>query len=269
MRMDVMSIYAYAQIWPVALLLVLVAVFLAYSIKIVKEYEKAVIFRLGRLLGAKGPGLFFIIPVIDSIQVIDLRTRVIDVPKQQIITSDNVSVEVDAVVYFRVFDPNLAVTKVERYVAATSLLAQTILRDVLGQEELDSILSKREVLNKKLQESLDAPTDPWGIKVTAVTIKGVELPETMLRAIARQAEAERERRSRIIIADGELQAAKSMTEAAKMYAKDPMAIRLRELQTLSDISKEKNLIVISPSSIGSEVATAVAVSNAGKKEKEK
>jgi regulator of protease activity HflC (stomatin/prohibitin superfamily) len=267
--MDVMSIYAYAQIWPVALLLVLVAVFIAYAIKIVKEYERAVIFRLGRLLGAKGPGLFFIIPIIDSIQVIDLRTRVIDVPKQQIITSDNVSVDVDAVVYFRVSDPTTAVTRVERYIQATSMLAQTILRDILGQVDLDSLLSKREDLNKKLQELIDVATDPWGIKVTSVTIKAVELPESMLRAIARQAEAERERRSRIIIAEGELQAAKSMTDAAKMYAKDPMAIRLRELQTLSDISKEKNLIVISPSAIGSDVATAVAMSSAVKKEKEK
>jgi len=254
---------------PVVLLVAVILIFLAFSIKIVKEYERAVIFRLGRLLGAKGPGLFFIIPIIDSIQVIDLRTRVIDVPKQQIITSDNVSVDVDAVVYFRVSDSTMAVTKVERYVQATSMLAQTTLRDVLGQVDLDSLLSKRDELNKRLQEIIDVATDPWGIKVTAVTIKAVELPPSMLRAIARQAEAERERRSRIIIADGELQAAKSMTEAAKMYAKDPMAIRLRELQTLSDISKEKNMIVIAPSTLGSDVAASIAVSNTRKEEKEK
>jgi len=268
--MDFMAAYAYAQaLWPLVLVLILVVIFLAYSIKIVKEYERAVIFRLGRLLGAKGPGLFFVIPIIDSIQVIDLRVRVIDVTKQQIITSDNVSVDVDAVVYFRVADPTTAVTRVERYIQATSMLAQTTLRDVLGQVDLDSLLSKREDLNKKLQELIDVATDPWGIKVTAVTIKAVELPESMLRAIARQAEAERERRSRIIVADGEFQAAKSMTEAAKMYAKDPMAIRLRELQTLSDISKEKNLIIIAPTTLGSDIAAAVAVSSAGKKEKEK
>ncbi len=261
--------FAYAQVLPIAIVAIIVAIILAYSIKIVKEYERAVIFRLGRLLGAKGPGLFFIIPIIDSIQVIDLRVRAMDVPRQQIITSDNVTVDVDAVVYFRVVEPTAAVNNVERYATATNLLAQTTLRDMLGQVDLDTLLSKREELNKKLQENIDVATDPWGVKVTAVTIKAVELPESMLRAIARQAEAERERRSRIIIADGELQAAKAMTDAAKMYAKDPMAIRLRELQTLSDISKEKNLIIISPSTLGSDVATAVAVSSAGKREKEK
>jgi len=263
-----MITYMYAQFAPIWIVVIIVAVFLAYSsIKIAKEYERAVVFRLGRLLGAKGPGLFLIIPIIDSIQIIDLRVRAMDVPRQQIVTSDNVTVEVDAVVYFRVVEPTAAVINVEQYISATNLLAQTTLRDVLGQVDLDSLLSKREELNKKLQESIDVATDPWGIKVTAVTIKAVELPESMLRAIARQAEAERERRSRIIVADGEFQAAKSMTEAAKMYAKDPMAIRLRELQTLSDISKERNLIVISPSMLGSDIAAAIAVSNAGKREK--
>jgi len=248
------------QSLPLVVLAMVAIGVLVSAIKIVKEYERAVIFRLGRLLGAKGPGLFFIIPFIDAIQVVDLRTRVLDVQRQQIITQDNVTVEVDAVVYFRVIEPTNAITKVERYTQATNLLAQTTLRDVLGQVDLDSLLSKREGLNKQLQDIIDRATDPWGIKVSGVTIKAVELPESMLRAIARQAEAERERRSRIIIAEGELQAAKSMTAAAEMYAKDPIAIRLRELQTLSDISKEKNLIVISPSDLGSDVGKIVAVS---------
>jgi len=244
---------------PVMIVVIIVLAFLASAIKIVKEYERAVIFRLGRLLGAKGPGIFLIIPIIDAVRVVDLRVRAMDVSRQEVITQDNVTVEVDAVIYFRVVEPTAAITKVERYALATNLIAQTTLRDVLGQVDLDSLLSKREDLNKKLQGLIDVATDPWGIKVTTVTIKAVELPETMLRAIARQAEAERERRSRIIVADGELQAAKSMTNAAKMYAKDPMAIRLRELQTLSDISKEKNLIVISPSELGGDVGTIAAI----------
>jgi Membrane protease subunits, stomatin/prohibitin homologs len=195
-------------------------------------------------------------------QVIDLRVRAIDIPKQMVITRDNVTVDVDAVLYFRVLDSTLAVTKVERYASATSLLAQTTLRDVLGAVELDTLLTEREALNKKLQEILDRSTDPWGIKVTAVTIKGVELPDTMLRSIARQAEAEREKRSRIIIADGELKASKAMSDAAKLYEENPMAMRLRELQTLSDVSKEKNLIVVTPSlgDTGSTVALAAGIS---------
>jgi SPFH domain, Band 7 family protein len=195
-------------------------------------------------------------------QVIDLRVRAIDIPKQMVITRDNVTVDVDAVLYFRVLDSTLAVTKVERYASATSLLAQTTLRDVLGAVELDTLLTEREALNKKLQEILDRSTDPWGIKVTAVTIKGVELPDTMLRSIARQAEAEREKRSRIIIADGELKASKAMSDAAKLYEENPMAMRLRELQTLSDVSKEKNLIVVTPAlgDTGSTVALATGIS---------
>jgi len=244
---------------PVMIAVIIVLAFLASAIKIVKEYERAVIFRLGRLIGAKGPGIFLIIPIIDAVRVVDLRVRAMDVARQEVITQDNVTVEVDAVIYFRVVEPTAAITKVERYALATNLIAQTTLRDVLGQVDLDSLLSKRDELNKKLQGLIDVATDPWGIKVTTVTIKAVVLPENMLRAIARQAEAERERRSRIIVADGELQAAKSMTNAAKMYAKDPMAIRLRELQTLSDISKEKNLIVISPSELGGDVGKIAAI----------
>jgi len=208
------------------------------------EYQRIVIFRLGRLLGIKGPGLVFIIPIIDSIIKLDLRTRVIDVPKQRIITKDNITVDVDAVVYFRVTDPQKAVVEVQRYDVATSLLAQTTLRDLLGKQTLDELLSKRDELNKSLQSFIDEGTDPWGIKVSNVTIRDVALPDEMLRAIAKQAEAEREKRSRIIIADGELQAGKKMSEAAEYYQKTPAALRLRELQTLAEIAREKNLIVV-------------------------
>jgi len=208
------------------------------------EYQRIVIFRLGRLLGIKGPGLVFVVPIIDKVIKLDLRTRVIDVPKQRVITEDNVTVDVDAVVYFRIIDPEKAVVEVQRYDIATSLLAQTTLRDLLGQQDLDEILSKREELNKKLQTLIDQGTEPWGIKIYAVTIRDVSLPEEMLRAIAKQAEAEREKRSRIIIAEGEFQASKKMAEAAKLYEKTPAALRLRELQTLAEIAREKNLIVV-------------------------
>jgi regulator of protease activity HflC (stomatin/prohibitin superfamily) len=208
------------------------------------EYQRIVIFRLGRLLGIKGPGLVFIVPIIDKIIKLDLRTRVIDVPKQRVITEDNVTVDVDAVVYFRIVDPQKAVVEVQRYDVATSLLAQTTLRDLLGQQDLDELLSKREDLNKRLQTTIDQGTEPWGIKISAVTIRDILLPEEMLRAIAKQAEAKREKRSRIIIAEGEFQASKKMTEAAKLYEKTPTALRLRELQTLTEIAREKNLIVV-------------------------
>jgi regulator of protease activity HflC (stomatin/prohibitin superfamily) len=232
---------------------------LASAIKIMAEYQRIVIFRLGRLLGIKGPGLVFIVPVIDKIVKLDLRTRVIDVPKQRVITQDNVTVDVDAVVYFRITDPQKAVVEVQRYDVATSLLAQTTLRDVLGQESLDHLLSKRDELNKSLQSIIDQGTDPWGIKVSAVTIRDVALPEEMLRAIAKQAEAEREKRSRIIIAEGEFQASKKMTEAARFYEKTPTALRLRELQTLAEIAREKNLIVVPGGDIGKMAGIAKAV----------
>ncbi|UCD14216.1 MAG: slipin family protein [Thermoplasmatales archaeon] len=232
---------------------------LASAIKIMAEYQRIVIFRLGRLLGIKGPGLVFIIPIIDKIIKLDLRTRVIDVPKQRVITKDNVTVDVDAVVYFRITDPQKAVVEVQRYDVATSLLAQTTLRDVLGQESLDHLLSKREELNKSLQSIIDQGTDPWGIKVSAVTIRDVALPEEMLRAIAKQAEAEREKRSRIIIAEGEFQASKKMTDAAKLYEKTPTALRLRELQTLAEIAREKNLIIVPGGDIGKVAGIAKAV----------
>ena len=228
--------------------LLVVLVILSQAIKIVREYERAVIFRLGRFSGVKGPGIFFLIPIVDRTIQLDLRVVTIDVAKQVVITRDNVSVDVDAVIYYRVVEPSKAVIQVENYKTATSLLAQTTLRDVLGQIDLDDLLSKREELNKKLQEILDRHTDPWGIKVVGVTLRDVSLPDSMMRAIAKQAEAEREKRSRIILADGELQASKTMTEAAVLYGQAPMAIKLRELQTLAEIAREKNLIVVTPSS---------------------
>ena len=228
----------------IALLIVLVI--LSQAIKIVREYERVVVFRLGRFSGVKGPGIFLIIPIIDRVILLDLRVFTIDVAKQVVITKDNVSVEVDAVIYYRVVDPSRAIIQVENYKMATSLLAQTTLRDVLGQIELDDLLSKRDELNKKLQEILDHHTDPWGIKVTAVTLRDVSLPESMRRAIAKQAESEREKRSRIILADGEFQASKTMTDAARLYEEVPAALKLRELQTLVDIAREKTLIVVTP-----------------------
>lgn len=230
---------------PITLLIAFII--LSQAIKIVREYERVVIFRLGRFSGVKGPGIFFIIPIIDRVILLDLRVFTIDVAKQVVITKDNVSVEVDAVIYYRVVDPPRAVIQVENYKLATSLLAQTTLRDVLGQIELDDLLSKRDELNKKLQTILDQHTDPWGIKVTAVTLRDVSLPESMRRAIAKQAESEREKRSRIILADGEFQASKTMTDAARLYEEVPAALKLRELQTLVDIAREKTLIVVTPS----------------------
>ncbi len=234
----------------IAIIILFLIAILASAIKIMREYERIVIFRLGRLFGIKGPGIKVIIPIIDKSVRIDLRTRVVDVPKQKIITRDNVSVDVDAVVYYRVHDPEKAVVQVERYGLATNLLAQTNLRDILGQVELDDLLSKRDELNRRLQKALDEGTDPWGIKVSGVTIRDVSLPEDMVRAIAKQAEAERERRSRVIMAEGEFEASKRMSEAAELYEKTPVALRLRELQTLADIAREKNLIVVPGSAMG-------------------
>jgi len=249
----------------IIIIVIILLIFLAMSVKIVREYERAVIFRLGRLLGAKGPGLFLIIPFVDNFIKIDLRITTVDVPEQQVITKDNVTVGVDAVVYYRVFDPILAVTRVENYHYAVMMMAQTTLRDIVGQVELDDLLTRREELNKKLQKILDEVTDPWGIKVTAVTLKQVRLPETMLRAMAKQAEAERWRRSRIIEAEGERQAAKIMAEAAMFYEQHPVALRLRELQTLIEIARERNMIVISPTSMGTEVGLVTALTKATEK----
>jgi len=239
---------------PWIAILVIVVLFLlillASAIKILPEYQRIVVFRLGRLLGVKGPGLVFVIPIIDQVIKIDLRERVRDVPKQRVVTKDNVTIDVDAVVYYRIVDPDKAVVQVQRYDAATDLLAQTTLRDVLGEVELDYLLQNREELNKRIQSILDAGTDAWGIKVTRVTIRDVVIPEQMLRALAKQAEAERERRSRIIMAEGEYQASKRMAEAAKFYEKVPAALRLRELQTLAEIAREKNLIVVPSGELG-------------------
>ena len=223
---------------------IIILIILASSIKVIREYERVVVFRLGRLIGARGPGVVIILPIIDRFRKIDLRVLTLDIPKQRIITKDNVTVDVDAVVYFRVNDANQAVVKVQDYVLATSLLSQTTLRDVLGQVEFDELLTKREELNKRLQAILDEFTDPWGIKVSAVSIKDVAIALEMQRAIAKQAEAEREKRSRIIMAEGELIASEKMAQAAEYYTKNMAAMRLRELQTWAEIAREKNMVVV-------------------------
>jgi regulator of protease activity HflC (stomatin/prohibitin superfamily) len=227
-----------------AITIIIVLIIIAYSIRVIREYQRAVVFRLGRLLGAKGPGLIFLIPIIDRTVIVDLRVVTLDVPKQKIITMDNVTVDVDAVVYLRVNEPNNAVVKVNDYRMASSLLSQTTLRDLIGQTTFDDILSKREELNKRMQLVLDAATDPWGVKVSSVAIRDVSLPENMHRAIAKQAEAEREKRSRIIIAEGELTAAEKMEQAANFYTRNMAAMRLRELQTWTEIARERNMIVV-------------------------
>ena len=219
---------------------------LPMAIKIVTEYERGVIFRLGRLVGARGPGLFFIIPFVDRMVKVDLRVITMDVPSQDVITKDNVTVRVNAVVYFRVVDPESSVVKVLDFVRATSQIAQTTLRNVLGQSELDELLASREKLNQTLQQIIDEHTDPWGIKVSTVEIKEVELPETMRRTMASQAEAERERRAKIIHADGEFQASQRLADAGAVMAKGPITIQLRYLQTLTEIASEKNSTIIFP-----------------------
>ncbi|HHS96572.1 MAG TPA: slipin family protein [Chloroflexi bacterium] len=216
------------------------------SIKVVQEYERGVIFRLGRLVGAKGPGLFFIIPFIDRMVKVDLRVVTLDIPSQECITNDNVTVKVNAVAYFRVLDPESAIVQVEDYRRATWQIAQTSLRNVIGQSELDELLAHREKINTQLQQIIDEQTEPWGIKVSVVEIKDVELPQTMQRAMARQAEAEREKRAKIIHAEGEYQAAQTLAEAAKKIGEVPAAIQLRYLQTLTEIAVEKNSTIIFP-----------------------
>lgn len=256
------------ELEALALLVIAVValIILANSIRILREYERVVVFRLGRLHGVKGPGLIFLIPILDRVQKLDLRTNVIDVPKQRIVTQDNITVDVDAVVYYRVVDPIKAIVQVQNFFVATGLLSQTTLRDICGQMELDDLLSKRDEINKKLQVILDHSTDPWGIKVSGVTVKDVMLPETMLRAIAKQAEAERERRSRIIMADGEFQASQKMAQAAEEYLRQPMALKLRELQTLAEIAREKNLIVVtSGGGLGDTAGYSIAMAQAEKR----
>ncbi|WP_240910756.1 slipin family protein [Thermococcus sp. MAR1] len=227
-----------------AIVLLFVLIILASAIKIVKEYERAVIFRLGRIVGARGPGLFFIIPIFEKAVIVDLRTRVLDVPVQETITKDNVPVRVNAVVYFRVIEPVKAVTQVSNYIMATSQIAQTTLRSVIGQAHLDELLSEREKLNLQLQKIIDEATDPWGIKVSTVEIKDVELPSGMQRAMARQAEAERERRARILLAEAERQAAEKLREAAEIISEHPMALQLRTLQTISDVASDKSNVIV-------------------------
>ncbi len=227
-------------------LVVLGIALLISAVRVLREYERGVIFRLGRLIGAKGPGLFFLIPFIDRMVKVSLRTIVMDVPPQDVITRDNVSVQVNAVVYFRVINPEKAVVEVENYLYATSQLSQTTLRSIVGQVELDDLLAKREKINKELQRIIDMHSDPWGIKVSLVEIKHIDLPIEMKRAMARQAEAERERRSKIINAEGEYQAAEKLMEAAKIISQYPVALQLRFLQTLTEVASENNSTTIFP-----------------------
>jgi regulator of protease activity HflC (stomatin/prohibitin superfamily) len=228
------------------LALVLVVFFLASAIKILREYERGVIFRLGRVIKTKGPGLILLIPIVDKMVKVSLRVVTMDVASQDVITRDNVSVKVDAVVYFRVMDPTKATIEVENYIFATSQLSQTTLRSVCGQAELDELLAEREKINTKLQSILDHHTDPWGIKVSMVEVKRIDLPQDMQRAIAKQAEAERERRAKVINAEGEFQAASRLAEAAGIIQKYPEALQLRYLQTLRDISSEGNSTTLFP-----------------------
>jgi regulator of protease activity HflC (stomatin/prohibitin superfamily) len=231
--------------WAIPLI-VLAVIILPQAIRILREYERGVIFRLGKLLGQKGPGLIFLIPIVDRMVRMDLRVVTIDVPRQEVMTRDNVPVSVDAVLYFRVIDPQAAVVKVENFLKATSLIAQTTLRSVLGQAELDELLAHRDKINQTLQEIIDRQTDPWGIKVTAVEVKDVALPDTMKRAMAKQAEAERERRAKIVNAEGEFQAAEKMVQAAAIMSREPMALQLRFLQTMREISSEHNTTTFLP-----------------------
>jgi regulator of protease activity HflC (stomatin/prohibitin superfamily) len=226
-----------------ALILIFV---LSMAIRIVPEYRRIVVFRLGRLVGSRGPGLVFIIPFLDRAQMVDLRILTLDVPVQEVITRDNVPIKVNAVVYFRVLDPANSIVEVENYIVATSQLAQTTLRSVVGSVELDEVLSSREKINNELQKIIDERTDAWGIKVSAVEVKELELPEGMKRAMARQAEAERERRAKIIAAEGELQAAQKLTEAAIMMEQSPVTLQLRYLQTVREMSGERNTTTFFP-----------------------
>ncbi|ACN98335.1 SpfH domain protein [Sulfurihydrogenibium azorense Az-Fu1] len=236
-----------AMVGFLPILVVLLIVFVATSVKIVNEYERAVIFRLGRVLGkAKGPGLFILIPFIDKMVKVDLRVVTMDVPTQDVITKDNVSVQVDAVVYFKVIDPIKAVVNVENYLYATSQISQTTLRSVCGQAEFDELLSQRDKINAKLQEIIDQETDQWGVKVVAVELKRIDITEELKRAIARQAEAERERRAKVIQAEAEYQAAQKLTEAAELLAKHPLAIQLRYLETISTVGQYSSNTILLP-----------------------
>jgi regulator of protease activity HflC (stomatin/prohibitin superfamily) len=228
------------------IIIIFVVIILSSAIKILREYERGVIFRLGRLIAAKGPGIIFLIPIVDRMVRVSLRTVVMDVPEQDVITKDNVSLKVNAVVYFRVFHPEKAIVEVENYLHATSQLSQTTLRSILGQSQLDELLSEREKINSELQTIIDHMAAPWGIKVSNVEVKHVDLPIEMKRAMAKQAEAERERRAKVIHADGEFQASQKLGEAAKILSNNPVSIQLRFLQTLTEIATEKNSTTIFP-----------------------
>ena len=241
----IITIFRAVGPWAVAAI-VLAIIVLPQAIRILREYERGVIFRLGKLVGAKGPGMIFLIPVVDKMVRMDLRVVTIDVSKQEIMTKDNVPATVDAVVYFRVVNPMDAVVKVENFWKATSLISQTTLRSVLGQSPLDDLLSQRDIINQKLQEIIDRQTEPWGIKVTAVEVKDVALPDSMKRAMAKQAEAERERRAKIVNAEGEFQAAEKMVQAASLISKEPIALQLRYLQTMREMASEHNTTTFLP-----------------------
>lgn len=227
-------------------ILIVIVIILSQAIRIVKEYERGVIFRLGRVVGAKGPGLIILIPIVDRMVKVSLRTINMDVPAQEVITSDTVPIKVNAVIYFRVIDPVKAIISVENYITATSQIAQTTLRSVLGERDLDTFLSQREKINQTLQQIVDEQTDPWGIKVTTVETKDVELPENMRRAMAKQAEAERERRAKVIHAEGEFQASEKLVQAAEKMSSQPLALQLRYLQTLGIIAADKNTTTVFP-----------------------
>jgi len=230
----------------VAVLVVIAVLVLASAIRILREYERGVIFRLGRLIAQKGPGLIILIPIIDRMVRVDLRTVTLNIPPQEVITRDNVPARVNAVCYFRVIDPNNAIVEVENFLLATSQIAQTTLRSVLGKAELDTLLAERERLNEELQKIIDEQTEPWGVKVTTVEIKDVEIPEQMQRAMARQAEAERERRAKIINAEGEFQAAEKLASAAEIISKNPATLQLRYLQTLLEMGVNQNTTIVFP-----------------------
>ena len=232
--------------YALGIIILLALAFIFMAVKVLNEYERAVIFRLGRIIDHKGPGIIFLIPVVDRMVRVSLRTVTMDVPPQDVITKDNVSIKVNAVIYFRVMDPTKAVIEIENYLYGTSQLAQTTLRSVCGQSELDELLASREKVNLQLQEILDRHTDPWGVKVSMVELKYIDLPQEMQRAIAKQAEAERERRAKIINAEGEFQAAAKLSEAAVIIAKEPVALQLRFLQTLVEVAAEKNSTTVFP-----------------------
>ena len=243
---DIIAFFGGFDMAPIIIFAILVIIFLASAIKILPEYERAVIFRLGRVIGAKGPGLIILIPFIDKMVRVSLRVITMDVPTQDVITRDNVSVKVDAVVYFRVVDPVKAIVNVEDFVYATSQISQTTLRSICGQAELDELLSQREKINMKLQEIIDKETDAWGVKVVAVELKRIDLPEELVKAMARQAEAERERRAKIIAAEAEYQAAQKLVEAAQLLSQQPIAMQLRYLETLNTIGQKNAKTIVFP-----------------------